>query len=87
MDILEILPEIPESTRQDLKPDAYIRCGSIYSMRRDMLEKKIRYGTDNSIAFVMPRERVVNIDEPMDLEIAKILMEKNPRDYVGDYKL
>jgi len=76
------LTEIPESTRQDLKPDAYIRNGSIYSMRRDMLEKKIRYGTDNSLAYVMPRERTVNIDEPMDLEIAKILMEKNPREYI-----
>ena len=52
------LPEIPESTRQDLKPDAYIRNGSIYSMRRDMLQKKIRYGTKNSIAYVMPRERI-----------------------------
>lgn len=78
------LPEIPESTRQDLKPDAYIRNGSIYSMRRDMLEKKIRYGTENSIAYVMPRERTVNIDEPMDLEIAKILMEKNPRKYIKE---
>ena len=26
--------------------------------------------------------RTVNIDEPMDLEIAKILMEKNPREYI-----
>jgi CMP-N-acetylneuraminic acid synthetase len=76
------LPEIPESRRQDLKPDAYIRNGSIYSMRRDMLEKKIRYGTKNSLAYIMPRERTVNIDEPMDLEIAKILMEKNPRKYI-----
>jgi CMP-N-acetylneuraminic acid synthetase len=73
------LPEIPESTRQDLKPDAYIRNGSIYSMRRDMLQKKVRYGTDNSVAYVMPRERTVNIDEPMDLEIARILMKKKPR--------
>lgn len=76
------LPEIPESTRQDLKPDAYIRNGSIYSMRRDMLEKKIRYGTNNSVAYIMPRERTVNIDEPMDLEIARVLMAKNPRSYV-----
>lgn len=76
------LPEIPESTRQDLKPDAYIRNGSIYSMRRDMLEQKIRYGTENSLAYIMPRERTVNIDEPMDLEIARILMEKNPRKYI-----
>ena len=35
------LKEIPETRRQDLKPDAYIRNGSIYSMRRDILEKKI----------------------------------------------
>ena len=30
------LPEIPESTRQDLKPDAYIRNGSIYCLRRKL---------------------------------------------------
>ena len=73
------LEEIPESRRQDLKPKAYIRNGSIYSMRRDMLEKGIRYGTEDSRAYIMPRERTVNIDEPMDLEIAKILMEKNQK--------
>ena len=70
------LKEIPESRRQDLKPKAYIRNGSIYSMRRDMLEKGIRYGTDDSRAYIMPRERTVNIDEPMDLEIARILMKQ-----------
>ena len=74
--------EIPESRRQDLKPDAYIRNGSIYSMRRDMIEKGIRYGTENSLAYVMPRERTLNIDEPMDLLIADLLMKQNPRNYV-----
>jgi CMP-N-acetylneuraminic acid synthetase len=74
--------EIPESRRQDLKPDAYIRNGSIYSMRRDMIEKGIRYGTENSLAYVMPRERTLNIDEPMDLVIADLLMKQNPRNYV-----
>ena len=74
--------EIPESRRQDLKPDAYIRNGSIYSMRRDMIEKGIRYGTENSLAYVMPRERTLNIDEPMDLVIADLLMKQNPRNYI-----
>lgn len=74
--------EIPESRRQDLKPDAFIRNGSIYSMRRDMIEKGIRYGTENSLAYVMPRERTLNIDEPMDLVIADLLMKQNPRNYV-----
>jgi CMP-N-acetylneuraminic acid synthetase len=76
------LDEIPESRRQDLKPDAYIRNGSIYSMRRDMLEKGIRYGTEDSRAYIMPRERTVNIDEPMDLIIAQLQMERNKREYV-----
>ena len=31
------LPEIPEMRRQDLKPDAYIRSGSIYALQRDHL--------------------------------------------------
>ena len=76
------LPEIPESRRQDLKPDAFIRNGSIYCMRRDMLELGIRYGTKNSRAYVMKRENTINIDEPMDLLLAQLLMEKFPREYV-----
>jgi|TARA_X000000950_G_C13921256_1_gene663565 CMP-N-acetylneuraminic acid synthetase len=76
------LEEIPESRRQDLKPQAYIRNGSIYSMRRDMMDKGTRYGTEDSRAYIMPRERTVNIDEPMDLLFADMLMSKNPREYV-----
>ena len=57
-DFNNTLIEIPESRRQDLKPDAYIRCGSIYSMRRDMLSKGIRYGTENSIAFIIPEKKL-----------------------------
>ena len=68
------LKEIPESRRQDLKPDAYVRCGSIYSMRRDMLLKKKRYGTKNSLAYVMPEKRVVNIDTKRDFDFANFLM-------------
>lgn len=73
------LEEVPESRRQDLKPDAFIRNGSIYSMRRDILEKRIRTGAFDSRAYIMPRERSVNIDEPMDLQIASVLMEMTPR--------
>lgn len=76
------LPEISESRRQDLKPDAYIRNGSIYAMRRDMLVRGIRYGTGNSRPYIMPRERTVNIDEEMDFVIAQMMMEKQDRYYV-----
>ena len=83
-DFNSTLVEIPESRRQDLKPDAFIRCGSIYSMRRDMLEQGIRYGTEDSRAFILPRERVVNIDEPMDFVIAEMLMQKENRLHVNE---
>ncbi len=70
------LKEIPETRRQDLKPKAYIRCGSIYSMRRDMLLRKIRYGTKNSLAYVLPEKYVVNIDTKRDFEFAEYLLKR-----------
>lgn len=73
------LKEKPESRRQDLKPDAYIRNGSIYSLNRKMVLKKRRYGTKKSLAYIMPRERVINIDEPQDLLIAKMMAKKIKR--------
>ena len=47
-----------------------------------MLEQGIRYGTEDSRAYIIPNERVINIDEPMDFTIASFLMEKFPRNYV-----
>ena len=76
LNFLSQLKEIPESRRQDLRPLAYLRCGSIYSMRRDMLLKKIRYGSKNSLAYIMPRKRVINIDEHLDFEFAEFFMKR-----------
>ena len=47
------LIEIPDSERQDLKPVAYIRNGSIYASRRNLLIKEKRYGTKNSLPYIM----------------------------------
>ena len=70
------LPET-SSRRQDLKPDAYIRNGSIYALRRDtlMVENK-RFGSEDSRPYIMPIERGVNIDNYLDLELAEILLKK-----------
>ena len=73
------LKEIPETHRQQLKPKAYFRSGSIYSMRREMLLKGIRYGSKNSIAYILPKERIINIDEKIDFEFAKFLIESKKR--------
>ena len=71
---------IPEtsSRRQDLKPDAYIRNGSIYSINRDLLvEKNYRYGGNNSRPYIMPDVCNINIDTPIDLLIANAILSAN----------
>jgi len=69
--------EVPESRRQDLKPEAYIRSGSIYALKRDylMISGK-RYGSDNSRPYILPNERAVNIDTEIDFMIAELMLKK-----------
>lgn len=77
------LYEKPENRRQDLQPPAYIRNGSIYAVKRDvLLATGARYGTANSRPYVMPEERSVNIDGPLDMLVAEALLEQYPRDYI-----
>jgi len=66
--------EIPETRRQDLKPKAYIRSGSVYIMTRNMLLKGLRYGVEDSYAYILPPERVANIDEEIDLKYANYML-------------
>jgi CMP-N,N'-diacetyllegionaminic acid synthase len=73
----DFFPEVLESRRQDLEPQAYIRAGSIYCMTSDaLLSTGARYGKDNTLAYVLPDEFVINIDEPRDMVLAKLLIEE-----------
>lgn len=77
------LPEPIESNRQDLKPEAYIRNGSIYSVRRDLLMlKNSRYGTANSRPYIFPPDRTVNVDSEIDFMLAELLLRRAGRVYV-----
>lgn len=81
------LPETPESRRQDLKPDAYIRSGSIYALRRDhLMVAGRRYGSMESRPYILPSERAVNVDTEIDFLVAEYLMTRNPRPYVQPRK-
>lgn len=67
-----------EARRQDLRPFAYIRSGSIYCMRRDFLmDKKMRYGGEDSRPYILPDERAINIDTLNDFMLADLIVEKN----------
>lgn len=74
------VPEILESLRQDLMPPAYIRCGSVYAMRRHVLIDEGNRRGKVSRPYVMPPERVVNIDEPKDLLLARAMIKLQEED-------
>ena len=64
-----------ESRRQDLKPEAYIRNGNIYALRRDLLMiQKARYGTNFCIPYYKEDVPSANIDEPSDFYKAESLL-------------
>lgn len=65
-----------ESRRQDLKPNAYVRSGSIYAMSRKFVMNEKRYFSGKSLAYILPLKRTINIDDPNDLLIAKKKLEK-----------
>ena len=72
--LMDFYPEIPESRRQDLTPAAYVRNGSIYAITMNsFLEHKIRLGPDTR-PYIMDESRTINIDEPIDLELARLLL-------------
>jgi len=75
--ITDFCKEFPEplagSRRQDLEP-CFIRNGSIYLMKRDLIFfKKNRHGKV-SLGYEMPPERSVNIDEKFDLTMVELLI-------------
>lgn len=61
--------------RQELTP-MYIRSGSIYLVRRDVLMVDGSLKGSRCLAQIMPRNRSVNIDSPFDFEMATWFMAK-----------
>lgn len=70
-----ILKEIPETRRQDLKPPAYIRSGSIYALKRNhLMRDRLRYGSKNSRPYILPQNRAINIDSLTDCYVAEKIL-------------
>jgi N-acylneuraminate cytidylyltransferase/CMP-N,N'-diacetyllegionaminic acid synthase len=72
--MIDVYPEKLESRRQDLRPPAYIRNGSIYAMTWEQINVKGTRYDKNTVPYIMSEERTINIDEPIDLELARILL-------------
>tara|TARA_Y100000593_G_scaffold93937_1_gene190702 strand:- start:1609 stop:2292 length:684 start_codon:yes stop_codon:yes gene_type:complete len=70
----DFYPEPPESRRQDLTPEAYVRNGSIYAMTYEQLHTHSQRLGKDTRPYIMSEERTVNIDEPIDLKLAELLL-------------
>jgi N-acylneuraminate cytidylyltransferase/CMP-N,N'-diacetyllegionaminic acid synthase len=63
------------ANRQEVRP-AYLPNGAIYVFRMALLKEKRTYHSDRTYAYVMPRERSVDIDTLDDFELAELLMKR-----------
>jgi N-acylneuraminate cytidylyltransferase/CMP-N,N'-diacetyllegionaminic acid synthase len=62
------------ANRQDVRPTYYPN-GSIYVFRTNLLRSR-KYYTSNSYAYIMPRDRSVDIDTLEDFEYAEFLLRR-----------
>jgi CMP-N,N'-diacetyllegionaminic acid synthase len=75
--LVDFWPEPISGNRQDLKPDAYIRNGSVYVFWADALRGGTYFiGPDNIVPYVMPLERSLNIDTELDFLLAEAIVER-----------
>ena len=58
----------------------YIPNGAIYILDYQLLKEQRTYYCDNTYAYVMSREDSIDIDYPIDFEIAEFLMSKKKND-------
>lgn len=59
--------------RQDF-PDAWLLNGAFYSARVQWLRQTRTFVTEDTVAFVMPPERSVDIDDELDLALAQVIV-------------
>jgi len=62
----------PEGTPRQALPEAFLRNGALYITRRDVLLAGSVYGGE-TLAYVMPEERSLDINSPLDFEFAEFL--------------
>jgi len=64
--------------RQDL-PVAYDEAGAVYVFKRDLLLLGNSLESTYPLAYVLPRERAMDIDEPWDLHLADLILTARSR--------
>ncbi len=71
------IEEIEGTRRQDYFPPAYMRNGSMYLSKRDVIMKKNSIWGKDICPYIMPESRSVNIDSEMDFKLAELLFSES----------
>ena len=70
-----LLPSEEAACRQQLSP-AYALNGALYLASREFLEREHSFLTADTLGYVMPLERSVDIDSPLDWQWGEFLMQQ-----------
>jgi CMP-N,N'-diacetyllegionaminic acid synthase len=72
--VLEPLMVFPYAACRQQLPPAYVLNGSLYVASRSLLEREHSFLTSNTLGYVMPLQRSVDIDTPLDWQWGEFLM-------------
>ena len=67
---------LDENNRRQELPEVYALNGAVYVAQSDLLYQKKTFVTMDSVAYCMPKERSLDIDTELDLQLAEYLMMK-----------
>ncbi|SIR05245.1 N-acylneuraminate cytidylyltransferase/CMP-N,N'-diacetyllegionaminic acid synthase [Alkalispirochaeta americana] len=86
VDFCEHAVEIEPSRRQDLQPPAYLRNGSIYLSRVQLLRTQRKVWGDHVLGMEMPEANSVNVDRHLDFITASSMLDYEPyRPYLSEF--
>jgi CMP-N,N'-diacetyllegionaminic acid synthase len=71
---LEPLLVVPKVACRQQLPPAYTLNGALYLASRSFLERERSFLTEETLGYLMPLERSVDIDTPLDWQFAEFLM-------------
>ncbi len=78
-----IRKEIMNKNRQEL-PVFYRLNGAIYLAYCNYLQKQRSFFGEKTFAYIIPRERSIDIDSEIDFELAEILLKNDVFNFVKD---
>ena len=74
--LAELFPPDPAHSQRQNLPPVYHVSGSIYLFKRHLILDGDTFYTDKTYAYVVPRERAVDIDTAFDLRVAELMLEQ-----------